>query len=64
MRNDFSRKKILNKLDQLLNLYNERKINLLSKRIDGEISNDVLLKELQSLLSQVQNDPNWVSHLK
>ena len=64
VRNNFSKKVILNKLDQLLNSYNEKEINLLSKRLNGEISDDVLLRNLQDLLSQVKNDPEWVSRIK
>lgn len=64
VRNNFSKKVILNKLDQLLNSYNEKEINLLSKRLNGEISDDVLLRNLQNLLSQIKNDPEWVSRIK
>lgn len=64
VRKEISKKVILNKLDQLLNSYNEKEINLLSKRLNGEISDDVLLRNLQDLLSQVKNDPEWVSRIK
>lgn len=64
VRKEISKKVILNKLDQLLNSYNEKEINLLSKRLNGEISDDVLLSNLQDLLRQVQNNPDWVSRIK